>query len=130
MFVPVFFVMTGVTFDLDSLLSSPSIVFRVIVFDVILLAAGLLPALLTRRHLGTRRAVASGFLLATSLSLLVVVVSLGQELGQIRPENTTALTAAGMVSVLVFPMIAQALLGKGRAADEAEPREPDMGESL
>jgi hypothetical protein len=55
--------------------------------------------------------VTAGLLQATNLSIPVVGGLIGVGLGLIRPENYVALVAAGLVSVVAFPLIASALTG-------------------
>ena len=55
--------------------------------------------------------VTAGLLQATSLSIPVVGGSIGVDLGLISPENYVALVAAGLVSVIAFPITASALAG-------------------
>ena len=51
----------------------------------------------------------------------VVTTEIGLGLGKMKPANATALVAAGMVSVLAFPAIGQALMGGVEpGAEEAE----------
>ena len=109
-FVPFFFVTSGLRFDLDALFASGATVARVPLFLVALLAARGLPAGLYARALGTRRAAAAGLLQATSLSFLVVAGRIGTDLGLITPANNAALVAAGLLSVLLFPLGALTLL--------------------
>src|SRR5438128_1725991 len=72
LFVPVFFVASGMTFDLRALLSSPSTLARVPVFAAALLLVHVPPViLLGRRSFGVRRAVCAGFYEATTLSFIV-----------------------------------------------------------
>ena len=72
-----------------------------------------LPALLYRPLLSSRREVmTAGLLQATSLSIPIVGGSIGVDLGLIRPENYVALVAAGLVSVIAFPIAASALTGR------------------
>jgi hypothetical protein len=54
------------------------------------------------------------FLQATALPLLVVITQIGVETQQMRPENATALVGAGMLSVLVFPLVGFAILDRSR----------------
>jgi len=54
--------------------------------------------------------VSAGLLQATSLSFFVVVSQLGQSLGLITAANGAALIAAGLLSVLVFPISALTIL--------------------
>jgi len=54
--------------------------------------------------------VAGGLLQATSLSIPIVAGQIGVDLGLIRPTNYVALVAAGLISVIVFPLVALTLL--------------------
>ena len=108
-FVPFFFVTSGVRFDLDALFANGSTVARAPIFLLALLAARGLPALLYRRTLGSRKTVAAALLQATSLSFLVVAAQIGLELGLITAATGAALVAAGLLSVLLFPLAALTL---------------------
>jgi Kef-type K+ transport system membrane component KefB len=112
-FVPFFFVTSGLKFDLDALFASGSTLARVPIFLVALLAARGLPALLYRRLVGARRSVAAGLLQATSLGFFVVAGEIGMELGVITRATGAALIAAGLLSVLLFPLAALVLLRQG-----------------
>jgi len=61
---------------------------------------------------------AAGVLQATSLSFLVVAGQIGVDLDLVRPVVYAALVAAGLLSVVLFPATALALL---RSA-EKQPR--------
>src|SRR3954471_2056504 len=110
--VPVFFISSGVRFDLDALFSSGSTVARVPVFLVALLVVRALPALLYRPMLDGRRVAAAGLLQATSLTFIVAAAEIGMDLGVIGAATGAALIAAGLLSVLVFPLVALGLLGR------------------
>src|SRR5436305_2890457 len=115
--VPVFFVTSGLRFDLDALLNSPSAFARVPLFLLALLVVRGLPAALYRRSVGTRGAVAAGLLQATSLPFIVTAAEIGLLLHLITPVNSAALVSAGLLSVIVFPPVALSLLkGDGAAA--------------
>ena len=110
-FVPVFFVSTGIRLDVSSLFHSGSALAHVPIFLAALLAARALPALLYR-PLAERSSqlVAGGLLQATSLSIPIVAGQIGVDLGLIGPTNYVALVAAGLLSVVVFPLVALTLL--------------------
>jgi Kef-type K+ transport system membrane component KefB len=108
--VPVFFVASGLRFDLGALLESPPSIARVPLFLLALLIVRGLPALLYRRSVGTTGAVAAGLLQATSLPLIVTATAIGEALHLITPVNGAALVAAGLLSVVIFPPIALGLL--------------------
>lgn len=106
-FIPFFFVSTGMSLDVRSLFEHGSTLARVPIFLAGLLIARGLPALLYR-PLAERGAqlVAAGLLQATSLSIPVVAGTIGVNLGLISPANYAALVAAGLLSVLLFPLLA------------------------
>src|SRR2546422_695501 len=109
-FIPVFFIASGIRFDLAALFSSPSTILRVPIFLAALLLVRGVPALLYRPLVGNRRSVAAGLLQATSLSFIVAASQIGLELGLITKATGAALIAAGLLSVLIFPILALALL--------------------
>jgi Kef-type K+ transport system membrane component KefB len=55
--------------------------------------------------------VASGLRESTTLSFVLIASQIGQELGLLSASDTAALTAAALVSVLVSPVLALAVLG-------------------
>src|SRR5215831_425897 len=113
-FIPVFFVTSGIQFDLAALFSSPSTILRVPIFLVALLLVRGVPALLYRPLVGSRRSVVAGLLQATSLSFIVAASQIGLQLGLITKATSAALIAAGLLSVLIFPLIALTLLGRSK----------------
>jgi Kef-type K+ transport system membrane component KefB len=109
-FIPVFFVSSGVKFDLDALFGSASTISAVPLFLLALLVARGLPALLYRADFGQRRAMAAALLQATSLPFIVAATQIGQELGVIDAAASAAFIGAGLLSVLIFPITALSLL--------------------
>lgn len=120
-FVPVFFVMTGVQFNLAALLASPATVARVPLFLAALLVVRGLPAALFRPRIGDPRAIAAALLQSTSLSFLVPAAQIGQALGVISAGTAAALVAAGLLSVLLFPLGALTLLRAAAPAARPAP---------
>jgi Kef-type K+ transport system membrane component KefB len=113
-FVPFFFVSTGMSLDVRALISSPAALGRVPVFLGALLLVRAAPALLYRPFAQRgRQVVAAGLLQATSLSIPVVAGSIGVGLGLISESDYAALVAAGLLSVLIFPIVALKLLAAG-----------------
>jgi len=109
------------TFDLASLFESVSAAMRIPVFLVGLLVIRGLPALLHRSDIGVRRTLAAALLQATSLPFIVAAAQIGMELGAISQATGAALVAAGLMSVLIFPLVALTVLrGGDRAVAESE----------
>lgn len=108
--IPVFFISSGLTFNLRALFASPSSLLRLPLFVVALLLVRGLPALLYRPSIGGRRSLAAGLLHATSLPFIVAATAIGFQLGLMSPATAAALVGAGLVSVVVFPLAALTLL--------------------
>jgi Kef-type K+ transport system membrane component KefB len=117
--IPVFFVSSGIRLDLAGLLHNPSALVRVPVFLLALLVVRGLPALLGLRANGPKATLALGLLQATSLPFIVTVTQIGVALGKITPVTAAALVCAGLLSVLIFPLLALTLL-RGAKAEPAE----------
>jgi Kef-type K+ transport system membrane component KefB len=109
-FIPAFFVTSGVRFDLEALTGSASSVLMVPIFLAALVAARGLPALLYRGAIDSRHAVIAGLMQATSLPFIVAATAIGLELGLIDAAGSAALIGAGLLSVLMFPLIGLVLL--------------------
>ncbi len=114
-FIPCFFVASGVQYDAGALFGSASTLARVPLFLAILLAVRGLPALLYRPLLTARETAASALLQATSVGFFVVATEIGQEMGLIGAATSAALIAAGLLSVFLFPLGALTLLSAGQA---------------
>ncbi len=116
--VPVFFVSSGLGLDVRALASSPSGLLMVPVLLAALLVVRGVPALLLRREHGLRTSLAAGLLQATSLPFLVAAAQIGVVTGRIGDVTATALVAAGLVSVVLFPLAALSLLGRDETPAE------------
>ena len=110
--VPVFFVTSGLTLDLRGLVEHPAALATVPAFLLALLVVRGLPALAFRRELPGRELAALALLQATSLPFLIAATTIGREMGVLDPAVAAGLVAAGLVSVLVFPAVAVALLSR------------------
>ncbi len=115
--IPVFFVSSGIRLDISGLVSEPSALARMPVFVVALLVVRGLPALVFRRELSGRETVAAGLLQATSLPFLVTATMIGVETGLMSGVNAAALVSAGVISVLIFPLVSLGLL-RGNSTGE------------
>src|ERR687887_94810 len=97
-FVPFFFVSTGIKLDVASLFHGGATIAKVPLFLAALLVVRALPAFLYR-PLAERggQLVAGGLLQATSLSIPIVAGQIGVDLGLIPPVHHVALVAAGLL---------------------------------
>jgi Kef-type K+ transport system membrane component KefB len=125
--IPIFFVSTGLSFQLKGLERQPGALAEVPLFLLALLVARGVPALLYARTVGRRRAVAGGFLQATSLTFVIVATVIGQQTGKLSAATSAALVAAGLLSAALFPAAAGWLLarpGTASAARRSDGRRP------
>ena len=116
-FIPFFFVTSGVRYDAGALFGHASTLARVPLFLAVLLAVRGLPALLYRPLVGGRQTLAAGLLQSTSIGFLVVASQIGQDMGLISAANAAAVIAAGLLSVLLFPLGALVLLREREQPD-------------
>ncbi|MFD0078075.1 cation:proton antiporter [Streptomyces sp. NPDC127166] len=122
--VPVFFVVTGIEFDLDSLLAGGRTLLLLPVFLLLFLVVRGGPIwFLAPRDLG--RTDRSGLVLygSTALPLVVAITTIGVDDKEMTAGEAAALVGAGMLSVLVFPLLALRLRGR-TGAGSGEKRLP------
>lgn len=111
--VPVFFIYTGVTFDLQALLDQPVLFLLLPLGLVALLVIRGLPSMLAAPEGSSRRERFSIVLLgATGLPIIVAVTAIGVDEGILTSSQQAVLVATGMLSVLLFPLIGMALRGE------------------
>ena len=107
LFIPIFFISSGMSFDLKSISEDP---LRLLIFFVLLIVVRGLPSLLVyRRALAPVQRLEMTFITATSLPLLIALAAIGEQDGVMLPSTAASLIGAGVLSVLVFPLIAVGL---------------------
>jgi Kef-type K+ transport system membrane component KefB len=115
--IPVFFITTGLDFDLDGLLTPVGLTLAAVFLGLFLVTRGT-AALLAARELGRRHTASLAFFSATALPLIIAVIEVGEERGEIDTHVAAALVGAGMISVLVYPIVAL-FLGSSPQPEEA-----------
>ncbi|MBN9623206.1 MAG: cation:proton antiporter, partial [Actinobacteria bacterium] len=126
-FVPFFFVVSGIEFDLAALGSAEAIAKLAMFFGLFLVVRGTPAMLLYRGVLGTRDRAALAFYSATELPLVVAITTLATETGHMRSSTAAGLVGAAMLSTLVFPFVGLALRRHEEADREAHPEGPGEG---
>ncbi|MFD6415925.1 cation:proton antiporter [Streptomyces sp. NPDC060194] len=120
--VPLFFVTTGIEFDLASLLDGGRTLLLLPVFLLLfLLVRGLPVYALAPRDLDPSGRRALSLYSATCLPLVVAITTIGVDEKVIGEGEAAALVGAAMISVLVFPLLAlRARAGRTDTATTAE----------
>ncbi|WP_438353863.1 cation:proton antiporter [Microbacterium sp. CJ88] len=123
--VPIFFVYTGVTFDLAALLQAPVLLVGVVAALLALLVVRGIPSMLAAPPgASTRGRLSIAFMGATGLPIIVAVTAAGVDAHVLSTSHAAMLVGAGMLSVLVFPLVGMTLRGERRSVREAISEEP------
>ncbi|GAB3164328.1 cation:proton antiporter [Myceligenerans halotolerans] len=126
--IPIFYVVTGVGLDVQSLVSDAAVLVSVPIFLVLLLVVRGVPTFLFhRRDLPRREALALSTMASTALPLVVVITTAGVSSGALDEAQAAALVCAGVLSVLLFPALAERIGGMHApaAAEDEHPEEQD-----
>jgi Kef-type K+ transport system membrane component KefB len=111
--IPIFFIESGIHFDLHALVHQPKVLLLVPVFALLFLLTRGVPTWVFFRSLLTKAEMSALAILAsTGLPLIVVITTIGVDEHRMKPQNAAALVAAGMLSVLVYPIIGMRRLPK------------------
>lgn len=120
--IPIFFVVSGIDFDLHVFIHHPASLWRVPVFlGLMLVARGVPVYLLYREAVPRSQKLPMALFSATGLPLIVVITSIALTEGRMLQVNAASLVAAGMLSVMVFPAVGLVRLrGAGTVAGPEE----------
>ena len=123
---PVFFIWSGMSIDIDALRDRPSRIVLIGLFFVALLAVHLVAVPVYRRTVRPRAALVVGLLGSTSsLPFVVTATAIGQESGFLTAATAAALLVAGVLSALVFPVLALLILRREETEGELAPAPPE-----
>ncbi len=124
--IPIFFIESGITFDLSALIHKPKVLLLVPLFALIFLFTRGVPTWAFFRGVVAKGELAGlAIMSATGLPLIVVITTLGVDEHRMKPQNAAALVAAGMLSVLVYPIVGLRQMRRAAAnADNATNTEP------
>jgi Kef-type K+ transport system membrane component KefB/Trk K+ transport system NAD-binding subunit len=104
-FIPIFFIMVGVDFNLQSLISSPQALLMVPIFLVAAALVKLVPALIFRKRFGWRETFGAGVLLSSRLSLIIAASAIGLRLGVLNESVNSAIILVAIITVTVAPLV-------------------------
>lgn len=105
--IPIFFLVSGLNFDLVALFQSGRNLLLVPLFLVLFIVVRAGPLFLLSWHqVSHLEQLKLGLLSAVELPVVVAITTLGVKAGQLQPETATAMVGAGMLSVFLLPIIA------------------------
>jgi Kef-type K+ transport system membrane component KefB len=108
--IPIFFINTGLGFNLDALGHAGTLVLVPLFALLFLLARGLPAWVLSRRDLEDHERTALAFMTAAALPLVVAITEVATANGRLAEDDAAALVGAAMVSLLIYPLVGTALL--------------------
>jgi Kef-type K+ transport system membrane component KefB len=117
LFIPIFFIYSGMTLDIDSILANPVPLLIFLAFLLVIRGAPLLWWF--RGELGGRDRVSLALFGSTTLPLLVALTALAVQAGHLSTGGQATVIGAGVVSVLVFPIVAVELARSRRRRSDA-----------
>ena len=105
--IPFFFIVSGLQFNLDALLSSPGRLLEVPLFLALFLFVRGVPALvLWRGVLDRSERSALALFSATQLPLVVAITTIAVGEGHMRSATAASLVGAAILSTMIFPVLA------------------------
>lgn len=116
--IPIFFVMVGVNLDIWSLLSDKKMVLLIPLLLVALLLSKIIPIYVLKLWYDTKTVIASGFLLTSTLSLVIAAATIGERMEVISPEMSGTLILVAIISCVITPIVFKKLFPKGTSEEK------------
>ncbi|MGG3888343.1 monovalent cation:proton antiporter family protein [Metabacillus fastidiosus] len=110
--IPIFFVMVGVKLNIWSLFKDPQILLLIPLLFLSLLISKIIPILYLRRWYDMKTTLAAGFLLTSTLSLVIASATIGERMGIITSEMSGALILVAVITSIVTPIFFRKLFPK------------------
>ncbi|WP_157094458.1 MULTISPECIES: monovalent cation:proton antiporter family protein [Metabacillus] len=102
--IPIFFVMVGVDLDIWALFKDPKIFLLIPLLIIALLISKIVPVLYLKRWYDMKTTLASGFLLTSTLSLVIAAATIGERMEIITSEMSGALILVAVITSIVTPI--------------------------
>lgn len=109
-FIPIFFIMVGVNFDLPALLASRSSLLLVAVLIAVSFAVKFIPSLIYKIEFSWLATMAAGTLPSSRLSLLIAAAAIGLKFGVLSESLYAAIVLVAVVTCTFSPMVFNVLL--------------------
>ncbi|WP_340121410.1 cation:proton antiporter [Methylobacter svalbardensis] len=110
--IPIFFIVAGMKFEVSALWSAPLAPVQIALLLALMLLIRGVPLLLYKKELTPEEKLPFAFYSATGLPLIIIISEIGVSSGLMPQDRASILVSAGMISVLLFPILAVKLRGK------------------
>lgn len=118
--IPFFFISAGMRFDISALWSTPLVPVQITALLVLLVLIRGAPIMLYGKLLAPSQKLPFALYSATGLPLIVIVSEIGVSSGLMSPDKGTILVSAAMISVILFPILAQKLIAETKVMENNE----------
>jgi Trk K+ transport system NAD-binding subunit len=109
-FIPIFFIMVGVDFNLGALIDSPQALILAPLLIIAALAVKFIPGLVFKLSYTWRETFGAGALLSVRLSLIIAASAIGLRLGIISESVNSAIVLVSVLTVSFMPAIFNKLI--------------------
>ena len=104
-FIPIFFIMVGVDFNLQAMVDSPQALLLVPVLLLAAFAVKFIPSLVYRLNFSWRETFGAGALLSSRLSLIIAASAIGLRLGVISESVNADVILVAIITVTLSPLV-------------------------
>jgi monovalent cation:H+ antiporter-2, CPA2 family len=103
--IPIFFVMVGVELDIWKLFKDPLVLVLIPLLFLALLISKLIPISIMKRWYDWPTVLGSGFIITSTLSLVVAAAKVGERIGVIDTQMSSALILLAVITCIVTPIL-------------------------
>lgn len=115
--IPIFFVMIGVEMDIWSLFTDLKLLLFIPLLLIALLASKLIPAYYLKKWYDQKTIIASGFLLTSTLSLVIAAATIGERMDIITSQMSGIFILVAIISCIITPIVFKKLFPKEEVGD-------------
>ncbi|MBS4212125.1 monovalent cation:proton antiporter family protein [Neobacillus rhizophilus] len=113
--IPIFFVMVGVELDIWTLFSEKKLLLLIPLLLIGLLLSKLIPVYLLKIWYDMKTVIASGFLLTSTLSLVIAAATIGERIGVISEQMKGTLILVAVITSIFTPIVFKKLFPREAA---------------
>ncbi|NHC40227.1 sodium:proton antiporter [Bacillus sp. MM2020_1] len=116
--IPIFFVMVGVNLDIWSLFSEKKLLLLIPLLLIGLLLSKLIPVYILKIWYELKTVISAGFLLTSTLSLVIAAATIGERLEIITPQMSGTLILVAVITSIITPIVFKKLFPKEVVANK------------
>ncbi|WP_246938579.1 monovalent cation:proton antiporter family protein [Bacillus pinisoli] len=115
--IPIFFVMVGVNLDVWSLFEDPKVIYLIPLLLIALFVSKVVPVYIMKIWYDTKTVLASGFLLTSTLSLVIAAATIGERMEIIDGQMSGALILVAVITSIITPVAFKKIFPEQKVED-------------